>query len=638
MLWLAMKELRARPLRALLTGIAAVIGVGLVSGTFVLLDTAGAAGNPDGDVEQVGRIVLVGGGVALIVAAFIINAAFTVILAQRARELALLRCLGAEGRQLRRLVRFEALIVGGAASILGMAFGVVVAAALRISVNSFASVERDVPGNLIVAPRTVIVSLVAGCAIVLMSALVPVRRAGRALPVAALRALPTDSGERKRGVRLTVGVLIVVTGITAVLLSVVTHAGLLLLPAGALTLAGIRLVGPWVMTSLVRLIVLPLPWRLHLAGDLARENAARYPARTAATSFALMIGLALVAALLVMSASTRAANVAEIERMADFQIVERVPPGATPSPIDPSVVARLEELPELSGVATIEYSEAVVAGDDAVVAAVEPAEFARVQDVEVIDGSFSALTSGGIAITDEIAAANDWGVGSALELALEDNSHVVTVRAVYRQNSYVGGTPDFVMGVAAYARMGGDEAVFDVYMRVGDGIAPATARAATERVTSGRGLVVEDRDDVRRGTVGMIESSTAIYLALTGLASLVGLFGIFNTMALSIVDRIREVGLLRAIGLDRRGIRLMVRGEAVIVAAMGTVLGIGVGTFFGWGAAKVLEHSSSPTLFTVPIGSLVLIGMLAAASGLAAAELPARWASGIDVLRAIAVE
>jgi putative ABC transport system permease protein len=223
---------------------------------------------------------------------------------------------------------------------------------------------------------------------------------------------------------------------------------------------------------------------------------------------------------------------------------------------------------------------------------------------------------------------------------LGQGGRTFTLRAVYRHESYVSTSlPSYLLGSADYAALGGDTAVGAALLRVADGVVPATARAAVDRAVAARpGLVVEDRAQVRQETVGQVARAAALYLALTCLAVLVGLVGIVNAMSLSVVDRVRELGLLRAVGMDRRQLATMVHAEAFIIGCVGVVVGIGIGTLFGWGAAKVFEHSSAPTQFTAPVPVLALVAAVAAGAGVVAAALPARSASRIDVLRAIAAE
>jgi putative ABC transport system permease protein len=627
----------------LLTGLAAVIGVALVSGTLVLGDTAVRAGG-DSDVEQLRDILLIGGGVALLVGAFIINATLAAVLAQRTRELALLRCLGAQARQLRRMVRWEALGIGVAASLAGLVLGLGVAAALRAYVNSELFPSGELPGHtLVVSPRTVAVSLVTGSVVMLLSAQAAARRAGRAAPLAALRSLPADRVSRHRATRAAAGAVLAVAGLGAVPYAAGTGQGYLLLPAAAATLVGVRLLGPEAAPALARVTGLPLARALRLPGALARANAARNPDRTAATASALMVGLALVSFVTVLFTSTKAFLEAEVDRTADIGVLSGATTGSgkqAGGPIGADLLARLDGLAELSVVVPTRSDQGAVAGAEAAISGVDLAAYTQVRGLDVVAGSLADVTPGGLWVIDEVAAGHGWTVGSRVPVTLSGGTGTFTVRAVYRDESYVSSSlPDYLIGSSDYARLGGDPGIGAALARVGDGVASADARAAADRAVGGTpGLTVEDKAQVRRATVGQIANAASLMLALTGLAVLVGIIGIVNAMALSVVDRVRELGLLRAVGMDRRQIRTMVRAEALIIAVVGAMLGIGLGTLFGWGAARVFEHSSAPTRFTVPVATLVLVAVMAAAAGVLAAVLPARAASRTDVLRAIATE
>jgi putative ABC transport system permease protein len=657
---LSLRELVARPGRAVLTGTGAVIGVALVAGTLVLLDTANRTATTDDDVRQLGREVLVAGVLALVLGAFIINATVTVTVARRTRELALLRCLGADGRQIRRLVLAEAVVIGTLAALVGLAAGIGVAAGLRAYVNSDLFPSGELPGaGLVIAPRSVAIPVVLGVLALALSALAPARRAARVAPLAALR----DAGNAaRRGTGrgpAVAGALLVVLGAAGVPVAVHSGPGVMLLPAAVLTLLGVRLLGARLVAPLAGFVGLPLARCLPLSGArgaragldrrrcgraapahtpyaLAVANVVRNADRTAASVSALMIGLALVSFIVVLGASTRAAIEDEAARMPDLH-VHREPGTGSPASIDAGTVAGLAALPELSAVAPIRYGEGAVAGRPDHLAAADPVAFARTQRLAVTAGRMADLRPGGLGVTDRIATARGWTVGTPVPVRLAGGERTLTVRVVYAGNRYLPGTPDHLMTPSDYAELGGDPVTGDVFMSVRDGVTPAEARRAVAGVLAADPtLVAEDRSAASDRYRGQITRSMSRFLALAGLAALVGVLGIVNTITLSIVDRFREIGLLRAIGMARRQIRAMVRAEAVIVSVVGAVLGIGLGTFFGWGAARVFEESSAPTRFTVPVVALLLLAAVAAGAGVLAAAAPARMAGRIDVLRAVA--
>lgn len=589
MIWLSLRELRARPWRAALTGMAVVVGVSLISGTFILLDSAR-------DAEQVGTAVLVAGAVSLLVGAFIINTSLSVGIAQRTRELALLRCLGADAKQVRRLIQGEVLIVGEAASAAGLAAGIGIAAGMKALAGS-----ALLGGELIVSPRTVLVSLVTGPAVMLISALVPARRAGRMAPLVAAR-----GAHRSRGVAL--GLVLTAGGLVTVPAAVLSGLGFLLIPAGTVTLLGVRLLGPRLVAPLVGAVGSPFT---RVPGRLARHNVAHNQERSAASASALMIGLALVGLISVLSASTKAAAEAEFESIkADVVVFAR-------SPLSPDLVSRLRA----PLVVAVQTTEGTVAGSTAMVSTAD-----RLPDLGV-----AALATGGIAMTDDIARAHRWSVGSRVEVGLPRGTRTFVVRSIYPDRDYTPGPPDVLIAPADYAALGGEPQVLQLY-------AQGVTRQAMTEALRGQAVAVMDRADIYRESVGQIGEMTALYFALAGMAVLVGMFGIINTMALSIVDRVRELGLLRAVGMERRQIRSMIRCESVFLSLAGVVLGLALGVLFGWAASSVLADSSASTRFAVPVVELAIIAGAGAAIGVVAAVLPARQASRIGILRAVAAE
>jgi putative ABC transport system permease protein len=620
---LALRGLRERWPRAALTGVAAVVGVAVVSGTLIVSDTADRLGYRDENLELARKIMLIAGGVALIVGAFIVNVMVSVTVAQRTRELAMLRCVGADSRQVRRLILAESAGIGAAASAVGLLLGLGVAAAIRALVNSGPFAAR-LPGHaLAVTPRTVIAAVVMGCGVLVLSAQGSATRAGRLAPLAALRDAASEPGPwpRRRG-RYVAGTLVLGAGLASLPAAVATWLGPLLLPGAVLTLAGLRLLGPPVARWLARAVGRPLA-ALGEPLALGRANSVRNPERTAATASALTIGLALVAFTEVLAASTLAPMLREYARdRADFQ----VSPVSDPSTkgdgtlMDPAVVDRLRALPGLAAVVPVECSD---------VCAADPAAIAQVKDLVLVAGSLSDVGPDRVGVSDRTAEREGWTLGSAATIGGRTRTVAAIFEAVSTFDSYL----------IPPAQANGDRRPMAVYVRVAPGANLAAARAALAgAVAAFPGLAVQGRDSIHRHDLEQISGATNVYRGLTGLAALLGLVGIAGTLALSVVERRRELGLVRAVGMQRRQVRSMVRAESVIVGLVGAALGISLGLAFGWAAAKVFTHSSQPTIFTVPIRTLVAIAALAALAGLAAAVVPARMASRVDVLTAVATE
>jgi putative ABC transport system permease protein len=543
----------------------------VVSGTLVVSDTADRLGYRDENVDLVRQIMLIAGGVALVVGAFIVHITVSVTVAQRSRELALLRCVGADSRQVRRLVLAESAGIGVAASFAGVLLGLGVAAAIRALINSGPFPGR-LPGHaLAVTPRTVLAALVLGCAVLVLSALGPAKRAGRLAPVVALREPEAGSFGPRRRWRYAAGVLVLGAGLASLPVAVVTWRGHLILPGAALTLAGLRLVGPPVAGRLARAVGQPLAVLGEL-GALGRANAARSPERTAATASALTIGLALTAFLEVLSASTLAPMLREYARdRADFQVSPAVDPGAKfeGSLMQPAIVDRLLALPQLAAVVPVEC-----ATDPAKPAcAADPAAIGAVKDLVLVAGSLADIGPDRIGVSDRVAERQGWTLGSASTIG----GRTRTVAAIYEE------VPTFSAYLMMPAELAGERRPMAVYVRVAPGADPAEARAALAGAAAAfPGVAVQSRADLHRHDLEMIRGATNVYRGLTGLAALLGLVGIAGTLALSIVERRRELGLLRAVGMQRRQVRSMVRAESVIVGLVGAALGIALGLAFGW--------------------------------------------------------
>jgi putative ABC transport system permease protein len=626
--------------RALLTGMAAVVGVAIVSGTLIVSDTADRLGSQDSDLHIVRQVMLIAGGVTLLIGAIIVNLMVSVTVAQRTRELGLLRCIGASTSQLRRSVLLESLLTGAVNALAGLLLGFGVASALRALINT-STFSGQLPGHaLTLTPRTVIAVLMVGCVATGLSGLGPARRASRVAPVAALLDLPPAPGRRRR-MRMVAGVLVFGAGLATLPIAVASGQGPLILAGAVLSLAGLRVLGPLLAGRLASAVGLPVAGALRMPGVLGRLNAVRNPERTAATASALAIGVALLAFLTILSASTKAPLLRDYARdRADLQLWPAARPGAGDQkngprgePMNPALVARLRALPEVAAVATVRCVPGTRTDQRAVCAA-DPVTIAQVKDLEMVSGSLADLGPGTLGVSQRDATAAGWTTGSAVTIHGAGGSRAFTVKAIYRTITTFG---SYLMAPADLAQLGAG-ATTTIYIRAA-AADPAAARAAVARVAADYpGVEIHDRAEFHESDLKQINNASAIYRALTGLAALVGLFGIVGTLALSIVERRRELGLLRAVGMQRRQVRSMIRAEAVIVALVGAVLGIGLGALFGWAAARVFEHSSSPTEFTVPVGGLAAVAALVVLAGVAAAVLPARLASRVDILRAIATE
>jgi putative ABC transport system permease protein len=573
--------------------------------------------------------------VSLLVGGFLIFNTFTIIVAQRTRELALLRCLGASRRQVMSSVLLESLIVAVIASLVGLGLGVLIASGLKALLSTF--LGGDIPTTGIqFQPRTVIVSLAVGVIITVLAALLPALKATRVPPVAALQPETAfaPTGFRKR--RIVLGVLVTVVGIALLLAGLFRPEGnrLVNVASGAVVVFfGVAILSPLIARPLARLIGWPFARAFRLPGSLARQNAMRNPRRTASTAAALMIGLALVAFVSIFAASIKASTTKTLE---DTVSADYILFNDQFQPFSPEAAQRLAQQPELAAVAGMRIGPWKLNGAGKSLFAVDPAAYSQVVKTETTAGSLDALASGGLAVKDTVAKANGWTVGENVAMEFPRTGvQQIPVKAIYTDNQLNG---DYLLALSDYERNYSDQADSQILVKAAPGVAPASSRAAVDRVMADfPNVTVRDQAEFRDQQARQIDQIINLFYSLLGLAILIALFGIVNTLGLSIFERIRELGLLRAVGATRAQLRSMIRWEAVIIAVLGAVLGLAVGVFFGWTIVRALA-SQGISEFTLPAGQLVLFVVAAGLAGILAAVLPGRRAAKVDVLRAITTE
>ncbi len=581
-----------------------------------------------------GTALLAFAGVALLVGAFLIVNTFTIVLAQRTRELALLRCLGASRRQVLGSVLIESAVVGVIASVVGLGLGVVVAIILRIILEAFGG---ELPTtSLQFLPRTVIVSLVVGVGITLLSSLVPALKATRVPPVAALREEADVAPRRFGRLRTVLGGLVTAAGAALLSVGLFQDVGnrLFNLAAGAVIIfLGVAVLSPLVTRPLARLIGWPIARAFREPGKLARQNAMRNPRRTASTAAALMIGLALVTFVSIFADSIKTSLTGILDRSvaADYILNTK-----QFTPFSPELAKRLAALPEVDAVVAARSGPWKLRGATKPLIAADPVAYDRVVRTETTAGSITDLAGGGLAVKEAVAKSEGWKVGDTVPMEfLGRGVQQVPLKAIYKDNGVNG---DFLLSLADYQRFYTTQADQQVLVRAKAGVAPADSRAAVERVLADfPNVQVRDQAEYKAERANEINQLLGLVSGLLGLAILIALFGIVNTLALSIFERIRELGLLRAIGATRGQLRRMIRWEAVIIAVLGAVFGLVIGWFFGWAAIRALKEQGI-TEFSIPGAQLVGYVVAAALAGILAAILPGRRASRVDMLRAISTE
>jgi putative ABC transport system permease protein len=582
--------------------------------------------------------LLVFAGIALFVGAFIIYNTFSITVAQRTKEFALLRALGASPSQVMTSVVVEALLVGLVASAIGLGGGILIAIGLRALLASF-GIELP-SGSLELLPRTIIVSLVVGTLVSLVSSILPARRAAKTSPMEALReSVPHAGGFSTR--RTVAGGL--VTALGAALLSFGlfgdTTEPASLVGAGAFVIfIGVAILTPLFSGPLARVLGSPVATVFHMPGVLARQNAARNPKRTASTAAALMIGLALVGLVSIFGASLKASTTKIFEESvkSDFTITSTSFGGQ--APFSPQIAVEAERRPEIGVATPTRFGQWRRAGNQLLfVTAVDPEAWPQVADIEVSEGRLSSLSDGGVFLFDRVADDLGLGVGDVLEMEFAaSGAQQVPVDGTFANKSLIG--TDYLISLNTYDENFPERVDITVFVKAAKGVPLSDARAALQDVTKRfPGVQIEDQAELEARSADQVDQLLGLVTALLGLALVIALLGITNTLALSVFERTRELGLLRAVGMSRRQARSMIRWESVIIAVIGALLGLVIGAFFGWALVEALA-SEGITELAIPGGQLILYVILAAIAGVVAAIPPARRAARLNVLEAIGTE
>ncbi len=564
------------------------------------------------------------------VAAFIINNVFGITIGQRLRELALMRGIGASQKQVRRLIVLEAFIISATATLLGILAGFGVA---KLIIGIFNSAGAGFPASsLILRPAAVIVSVIVGVGVTMASVIVPARRAGKVPPVAAMRP-EIGFAAISAGRRLVVGIGVTLIGAVMCVIGLFASPGgafglIALAGGGALLIfIGVASLSATVARPVAGAIGRPIQKLFGTPGKIARDNAMRSPRRTARTASALMIGVALISAAALFTSSVRDTFGRILDRAvtADFLVLD---PSFLGLPAQ--VAENIAAVPEVEAVSPVRPVLAQVAGDQVGMAAIEPIGFPDLADLDVTEGGYDAMTADdGVMVFRDKADDLDIGVGDQVEVTFSNGvERSLTVAGLFDDNS---------IGSDWYISVGLLEQVSDlpprdqlVLARLAEGADHIQAKADIEAAVSDFPQAeVQTNDEFREDQEGQIDQLLVVISTLLAFAIIISFFGIAITLALSVFERTREIGLLRAVGMNRRQLRRAVRWEAVIVSVFGVV----VGTLIGIALAYAVPSSFVDTI-TIPWSTLVMVVILA----VIAALYPAYKASRMNVLEAIATE
>ncbi|MFI6581689.1 FtsX-like permease family protein [Embleya sp. NPDC050493] len=589
------------------------------------LAAAGTAGLATG--------LLVFAGIALFVGTFIITNTFTMLIGRRTRELALLRAVGATRRQVTNSVRLEALATGLIGALLGLLLGIALAAGLLALLRG---TDAEPPrGPLVVRPATILWSLLVGVGVTVAAAWLPTRKVARIPPMAALRAhLPGPAGLLRRNL---LGLLLIVLGIGGGYATVRTAPdgdakSVLIVVCGVVAVTGVLMLIPLLSVAVIGMLAHPLTRVFGVTGRLASRNALRDPRRTAATASALMIGLFLVTGLTVIGASLRDSldHAAARGLTADYAVSTTLR-----DPIAPATVERIGRLPHVAAASVYRSTVAEIAGGERELAALDPVAGPQVLRFDFVEGGPEALATD---LLVERIEARERGlkVGSTVPVTFPDGvSGTLRVGGIYRGNPIV--TPYLVSTRILdphLERPLGRQ----VFVRSVPGETKALRTTLDEAFGADPALRVQSKGELRRGLAAGIDLLLNIVYGLLGMAVLIAVIGIVNTLAMSVLERTREIGLLRAIGLDARRVRDLIRLEAALISLFGALLGVGLGVGVGALAVRGIDLGNVPLAATIPWLRIALFVLGAIGVGVLAAAWPARRAARMSVLGALGTE
>jgi putative ABC transport system permease protein len=608
-------------------------GVQVISGTDVIRENTDAVNSQF--LGFLNDFLLVFAAIALLVAILTIANTFSILVVQRTRESALLRTVGATRRQVLGTVLTEAVIVGALASAVGLAAGLGLAGLLKGVFDSFGFALPA--GGLDLTARSILGAFLAGLLATVAAGLVPALRASRVTPLAALREGAAEASTVPPA-RTVTGAALSLLGLAGIVAGAAgSTSPLAYTGSGAVLLvAGFAVMAPAV-ARLAAGVTGPLIAAIRgLPGKLARANAMRSPRRSAAAATSLMVGVGVVTLFTVVGASLKTSltgNVSSAFR-GDVAITAGSFGGGM---LPPQLATAVGRVPGVAVAAGIGTGNARIGGKGQTVAAVDPARASAVLDLHTAAGSLASLSGDQLAVSEHVASAQHWHIGTMLPVVFPDGTTArLHIGAIYRSRDLVG---DYLLPASAWD----PHAIQPLDKYVFATLAPGTGRAAAEQaikhVAAAYGNpAVQDRAAFVKSAARNVNLILGIVYVMLVLAVVIAVFGITNTLSLSMYERTRELGLLRAVGQTRRQLRSMVRLESLIVALQGTISGIVLGVLIGWGISRAASTTEGITTFTLPPAQVAVILAAGIAAGFLAAIRPARRAARLPVLTAVASE
>ncbi|MFD7667351.1 ABC transporter permease [Streptomyces sp. NPDC059788] len=590
--------------------------------------------------QAMSKTLLVFAGIALFVGIFIIANTFTMLISQRSREIALMRAIGASRRQVVRSVLAEAGLLGLVSSVVGFALGTGIAVTMRAVLNANGAGFPD--GPLVISPSAVLSALGVGVLVTVLAAWLPSRKAAKIAPVEALNTV--DAAPKLRGlvVRNTIGAVITGLGV-AIMLYVSTQktAEDMMTPmaGSALTLVGVIVLAPLLSRPLVSLAGKVTTRVFGISGKLAKENALRNPRRTAATASALMIGLTLITGMTVVGVSGQRASdeMAAQGLTADYQVGT-----ANFLGLDPELTKKAAKLPGVQAAVPLRSAAFETNGGDGYgsISGTDLAHLDKVADLTFVSGSLDAVRDGGVAVSRSRAEKLHWKTGETHEVGFFTGTEKkekarLKVAGVYEDNATIGDLFGSTALVDPHVKPLKDEKVL---IKTANGPDAGLEKEIRKALGDSPLLKVQDKDALRKENAGSIDTVLNMVYGLLGMAVIIAVVGVVNTLAMSVFERTREIGMLRAIGLARSGIKQMVRLESVVISLFGAVLGIGVGIFLAWAGGKMTAASMPTYEMILPWDRLGIFLAIALVVGVLAAAWPARRAARLNMLESIGAQ
>ncbi|QDY77129.1 ABC transporter permease [Streptomyces qinzhouensis] len=590
------------------------------------------------EMSGLSTMLLAFAGIALFVGIFLIANTFTMLVAQRTRELALMRAVGASRRQVKRSVILEAGVVGILASVVGFGLGLGLAVGLRSLIGS---IGAKIPnGPLVISPTAVLSALTVGVVVTVLAAWLPARRAAKIPPVAAMSSVHAVASAKSLLIRNIIGSILTAGGLALIAAGAGSSdgtSGRILIAVGAFfALIGVIVLIPQLSHPLIAMVRPLMVRAFGVSGKLAAQNAVRNPRRTGATASALAIGLTLVTGLTVIGVTVGQA----IDKMTTDNIrADYLVSMSSGTSMDVSAVDALSKAKGVEGFSRKQIGTAEVKGSEQMITGVDPAGFDKVFSVKAVSGSLNTLAQGQIVIEEKTAKKKNWKAGDQLPLVFERDgkktTKTLTVGAVIAENELFS---SYVVDQKLLDPFEEKPYLPEVWVKMAGGETKANEQALVDSLGNNPAMTVMDKQDIRNFFGGMINTMLNIMYGLLAMALVIAVLGVVNTLAMSVFERQQEIGMLRAIGLDRRRVKRMIRLEAVVISVFGAVVGVGLGSFLGWAIGETFRDSIPNYELVIPYGRIGVFLLLAGVVGVLASLWPARSAAKLNMLTAIKTE